>query len=393
MVEDAVPVKGKAGEIAVPLAGALQPGVAARPETEADEVAPEGRRDSVRWLKAAYRAALVVLALWCFIIALNLIKSGAAGLKPVLNSLAGHGVLGHLGFGWLGSYLVLSGSPIAAVSLSLFAGGAQSDTEAFAMINGSRLGASLIVLLVGFLSYVRGRRSPDGLYIGVVALLTAITLWSPALPAGLLILNKGWLNGVYPGGHATVSAITNQIANPVVTPIVDALPRLAVFGAGVAVLMTSFTVFDRALPNLENPGPGFERLSRVLHQRFAMFAFGSLVTLMTMSVSLSVTLLVPLALKGYVRRDRVIPYVMGANITTWIDTLFAAMLLNSPHAFTIVLTEMVTGGAISLVVLFVFYKPYTAAILWLAHRVSTSRKTMAAFLGCIFITPVVLLLL
>src|ERR1051325_7505591 len=168
-----------------------------------------------------FRVLLVVLALWCFIIALNLIKSGAAGLKPVLNSLTGDGVLGHLGFGWLGSYLVLSGSPIAAVSLSLFAGGAQGDTEAFAMINGSRLGASLVVLLVGFVSYTRGKRSPDGLYIGVVALLTAITLWSPALPLGLLILNHGWLDGVYPGGHATVTAVTNEIANPIVNPIVD----------------------------------------------------------------------------------------------------------------------------------------------------------------------------
>ncbi len=56
-----------------------------------------------------------------------------------------------------------------------------------------------------------------------------------------------------------------------------------------------------------------------------MFAFGTLVTLVTLSVSLSVTILVPLALKGYVRRDKVIPYVMGANIATWIDTLFAAL--------------------------------------------------------------------
>ncbi len=47
------------------------------------------------------------------------------------------------------------------------------------MINGSRMGASLIVLVVGFVSYVTGRRNPDGLYIGVVALLTAITLWAP----------------------------------------------------------------------------------------------------------------------------------------------------------------------------------------------------------------------
>ena len=62
-----------------------------------------------------------------------------------------------------------------------------------------------------------------------------------------------------------------------------------------------------------------------------MFAFGTLMTLVTLSVSLSVTILVPLALKGYVRRDRIIPYVMGANIATWIDTLFAALLLDSPR--------------------------------------------------------------
>ena len=82
-----------------------------------------------------------------------------------------------------------------------------------------------------------------------------------------------------------------------------------------------------------------------------MFAFGSLVTLVTLSVSLSVTILVPLALKGYVRRDRVIPYVMGANIATWIDTLLAALLLDSPRAFTVVLTEMLAGGCVSLFVL------------------------------------------
>ena len=95
--------------------------------------------------------------------------------------------------------------------------------------------------------------------------------------------------------------------------------------------MRSFTVFDRALPSLDAPGPRFEALRGVLQQRYAMFVFGLLVTGMTLSVSLSVTILVPLALKGYVRRDRVIPYVMGANIATWIDTLFAALLLDSPR--------------------------------------------------------------
>jgi hypothetical protein len=338
-----------------------------------------------------WRATLVVTAMWLFVIALQLIKNGAGGLKPVLDAFAVDGVLGHLGFGWIGAYLVMSGSPVAAVSLSLFSGGIQDDLETFAMINGSRLGASLIVLVVGFVSYITGKRNPDGLYIGVVALLVAITLWTPVVPIGLLILDRGWLDGVRIESPGLLTSAVNYISDPVVKPIVRELPKGLLFVCGIATLIGAFTIFDRALPQLEAPGERIEALSRKLQHRYAMFLFGTLVTLITLSVSLSVTILVPLALKGYVHRDRVIPYVMGANIATWIDTLFAALLLNSPQAFTIVLTEMVTGAAVSLSVLFLFYKPYNTLIHATAHRVSSSRGHMIGFLALLFATPLLLI--
>jgi len=122
-----------------------------------------------------------------------------------------------------------------------------------------------------------------------------------------------------------------------------------------------------------------------------MFTFGSLITLVTLSVSLSVTILVPLALKGYVRRENVVPYVMGANIATWADTLFAALILDSPGAFTIVLTEMVSGAIVSFFVLVVLYRPYTSAILWAAHRASSSRRNLALLLVGLCATPLALL--
>lgn len=335
--------------------------------------------------------ALVLGALWLFVIALQLIKSGAGGLKPVLDAVHVSGVLGHLGFGWLGAYIVMSGSPVAAVALSLFSGGIQTDLETFAMINGSRLGASLIVLVVGFISYVTGKRNPDGLYIGVVALLVAVTLWSPAVPLGLLILSQGWLDGVHIESPGALNSVVNKLSDPVVSPLLEHMPLFLVFACGIGVLVFAFALFDRALPSLERPGPRFEALSQALQRRYAMFLFGTMVTMLTLSVSLSVTILVPLALKGYVRRDRVIPYVMGANIATWVDTLFAALLLNSPRAFTVVLTEMITGGTISLFVLFCLYKPYTTLILRAAHLVSSSRGHLVAFLAFLLTMPILLI--
>ena len=366
--------------------------VARRAPVVEDAVAAADHARPISLRGAALRAAFVLGALWLFVIALQLIKVGAGGLRPVLDGVSADGTLGHFGFGWFGAYVVMSGSPIAAVAMSLFAGSAISDLETFAMINGTRMGASLIVLVVGFVSYVTGRRNPDGLYIGVVALLTAITLWGPAMPLGLFVLDQGWLDGVRVGSPGALTSFVGYLSDPLVEPLDEALPRLAVFLSGVGVLVASFYLFDRALPSLERPGPRIEALSEALQRRYAMFLFGALMTLVTLSVSLSVTILVPLALKGYVRRDRVIPYVMGANVATWIDTLVAALLLDSARAFTIVLTQMLVGGLVSLLILVFFYGPYTRLILGAAHAASSSRRNLLLLVSGLFAAPVLFLL-
>ncbi len=343
-------------------------------------------------ITAATTAAYSAAGLFLFILALQLLKSGAGGLKPVLKAVSADGVPNLLGFGWLGAYGVMSGSPVAAISLSLFSGGTISDVETFAMINGSRLGASFIVLFVGFMQWVWHRKSADGLFIGVVALLTAFTLWLPSLPAGILLLKSGWFDGIEPGTPGTLTSFINTVYDPIVDEAVDLLPNILVFASGIVVLLGAFAIFDRALPNLEQPSLKVERVKEWLHHPLAMFALGMAITAMTLSVSISLTLLIPLSLKGYVRRDNIIPYVMGANITTWVDTMVAALLLESPRAFTIVFTQMVVGSAVSLSVLIFLYKPYSQLILATARRVTHSRRGFAVFLGAILLVPLVLFL-
>lgn len=343
--------------------------------------------------EVSLRAVYVVAAVAIFIFALRTLSAGAGGLNPILREIDVAGTANLVGFGWLGSYGVLSGSPVAAIALSLFSEGVISDTETFAMINGSRMGASFIVLFVGFLYWIRGKRNPDGLYIGVVALLTAITLWGPVIPLGQLLLNEGWFDGVRFGSPGALTSVVDVAYDPLIARMADHLPRLVLFAIGIVVLLLSFSIFDRVLPNLDQPGPRFEAASRLLHQRYLMFLFGLIVTGMTLSVSLSLTILVPLTLKGYVKRDNIIPYVMGANIATWVDTLFAALLLDEPRAFTIVFVEMITGASVSLLVLVVFYEPYKRAILRLAHLATRDRRGFAVFLGTLFVVPAVLLFL
>ena len=73
------------------------------------------------WLQ---RVLAVAVGLLLFVLALELLKKGAFGLGPLLRSVGVAGFTGGLGFGWLMACVVLSGSPVAAMALSLLASAA-----------------------------------------------------------------------------------------------------------------------------------------------------------------------------------------------------------------------------------------------------------------------------
>lgn len=336
------------------------------------------------------RLASVAVALGLFILSLQLMKRGATGLTPVLDALSVRGAVNYIGFGWLDAYLLGSGSPVASVALTLFSRGVLSETETYFMISGGRLGASFIVLFVGFLYYVRGRREPDGLYIGAVALMTTAVVYAMGIPLGYGLLRSGWLDGVRFGSPGLIRGV-NEAYKPAVDFFDSFLPLLGLFGVGVVAVVASLKMFDAALPTLESTDARFQKVVEFFHQKFTMFVLGIAITVLTVSVAVSLTILVPLSMKGIVRRKNIIPYVMGAQIGTFVDKLFVTLLLDAPRAFTIIFSEMVAVLAVSVLILLVAFDPFRELILAAANRATGSRRGFALFLGVIFVIPLVLL--
>ena len=336
------------------------------------------------------RAAAIAIALGLFVLSLQLMKRGATGLQPVIDALSVHGSINYIGFGWISAYVLGSGSPVASVALTLFSRGVLSDTETYFMISGGRLGASFIVLFVGFLYYVRGRREPDGLYIGAVALITTALVYAAAIPFGYGLLKSGWVDGVRFGSPGVIQGV-NEAYKPAVDFFDGFLPLLGLFAVGVAAVVVSLKMFDAALPSLESTNPRVRRAVEFFHQRFTMFVLGIAVTVLTVSVAVSLTILVPLSMKGIVRRKNIIPYVMGAQIGTFVDKLFVSLLLDAPRAFTIIFSEMLAVLCVSLLVLTFAFDPFREFILAAAGKATSSKRGFAIFLGAIFVIPLALL--
>ena len=345
-------------------------------------------------LKQLQKIGLLIFCLFLFIFALILLKEGARQLGPLVReTLSVNNVLNALGFGWLFAYIVMSGSPVATITLTLLDVGSLNKYEAFAMITGSRLGASFIVLFIGFLYMMRGSERKTSISTGLLSLFVTQTTYIPAFFIGLWLLSTGWMDGFQMTRAAQVSSVFDQIFNPVMQVLLLYLPRWVIFGLGFGVMMASFTLLDKALPQVHLEESAFSGMARILYRPVVTFLLGALVTLITMSVSLSLSILVPLSMRGYVRRENVIPYVMGANITTFIDTLIAAVLLANPVAFTVVLVNMISIALVSLIIIVFFYRWYERLVLGYTNRLLSRRTWLIVYMIGIFGLPILLMFL
>ena len=359
-------------------------------ETAPPTTAPRSTASVV--MARVWWAAKFLLALFLFVGALQLMKTGAASL----DILKSGGFLvknagATLGLGWVGALFVLSGSPVAATALTLVAADSVTEIQGFTMLTGSRLGAAFVVLVVAVTYAFRAKEGErfKPVSTAVMALLTTALIYIPAAFIGYAILKFEPFHSL----NLTFPNEFKDLLDVVYGGILDRAetwPAILVFLGGLGVLLVSFKLIDAVMPELNEETLG-ERRVAWLTRKWPMFALGSLVALITMSVSVALTVLVPIVVKNYVKREDIIPYIMGANITTLGDTMLAAFALGSGAAVRIVLAEVIATSILSVLLLAFFYEPIRNGIWQLQFRVWKSKTRLAAFTAGLFLVPLALI--
>jgi solute carrier family 34 (sodium-dependent phosphate cotransporter) len=341
-----------------------------------------------------HKFLLFLPAMYLFILAVQLMKAGAIAVGPdIQGQFPFANGISTLGFGWLGAYFVLSGSPVAATAISLFGAGTLTKLQTFTMLSGSRLGASFIVLLTGFLYAARNRRDPnrgEPIGMGIQAMTMTALVYLPGMMIGYAIIRSGLLDGINLHASGELDAVLSVIWGPVLDLIVDVVPSALLFIVGLLVILASFKVLDLVLPKVTSGSTA--KRAAWMRRPWTMFALGCIVATLTLSVSVALTVLIPLAVKGYVRRDDALPYIMGANITTLADTLVVAMLQSDPVAAQIVLAEAIGVTIVSLAILAFWYQPVKRGVIMLDDYFVGSTRRLAVFVGILFLLPVSFLL-
>ena len=349
-----------------------------------------GRVPSVVRLAAGATVAVAV-----FLFAVQLLGAATDAAAPTLRRVLAAVVRGDtaaLGLSWLGAYVVGNGSVVAALALSLFKTGLVSTAQLYLLIAGSRLGAAAIVLFIGALDFLQKDRYSlqEGVSMGLLTFLVTHSIYIPATVVGYLLLPVV-VRPVERGDVPDIEAGVFGVSPSTGEAITDSLGALPAFLVAVALLFGSLQLFDRVLGRVETATLR-DRFFRHFERRWLSFALGLVITTVTTSVAFSLGVIVPLYNREYVKRDELVPYVLGANIGTLFDALVVALVLPTAVGATAVLLLLGLSTAVTVVAL-ASHRRYIAAIERIDDRLVDDWRVFVAFVVLLLVVPLGLIVI
>ncbi|MGM0558704.1 MAG: hypothetical protein ACQEVA_20125 [Myxococcota bacterium] len=343
---------------------------------------------------SVFRWVLLLVVAILFISAVQLMKLSAHELQPALKDTLRHVIDGDpsaLGASWLSAYVMVSGSVVAAISLTFFESTLITGSELVMMIFGSRFGAAGIIVLVGLLDAAHEHEVSieDGSSMGFLTFLAAFAI---GIPAG--ILTWGWatldLSVVAASAHTpTMDAPEPGPFQHVSGLLIDYIGAPAAFVIAVVLLVAALRLFARALSKFDITAIT-NRLSTVLANRWWAATLGLGLTLLTTSVAFSVAALVPLFNRRVLDREQMLPYIIGANVGTLGDTLLISVLLGRPEGVELTVISILALVVVSIATLLT-YGRFRAFIFSLETRLTENRRAALTAIAVLVLSPAALL--
>jgi sodium-dependent phosphate cotransporter len=343
------------------------------------------------------RLLLATGSIFLFVFGLQLLGDSTTAVAEILRGVVKKLVTGDissLGAGWILAYFVLNGATSAAIGIAFLQSGIIDTLNTFMFISGSRLGATFIVVFIGILEYLQGKNDDirDSCSIGLLQFLTTYAIYIPAIVLGYISLSMFELSFLRVSAPAAFNYGLDLIFGPFTSILSNVLPPTLLFLVSILTLVVSLRLFDRSFKGISEESFKSKYVRFRLTDKWTAFAAGSAITLVTTSVALSVGIIVPLYNRGYFKRREIIPYLMGANLTTMISSIMAAAVIESAGAMkaTLVLTIAVLSvTAVALILYDRFYQMIQKTF----NTVMLNNTYLYIFTASLVLTPLLLILL
>lgn len=298
------------------------------------------------------KTAGVLLALYFFLVSIGMIGTGFKGLgRGLAESLLSNssGPLLGLVIGILATSLIQSSSTTTSLVVGMVAAGTFGENPDIAVaaavpiIMGANIGTSITNTLVSLGHVVHKQEFERAFAASVVHdffnIFAVLILFPLEMFTGLISRSATFLTDLFLGAesitfHSPVKAATQPVVDWFVT--ITSLqtlmnPNWILIPLAVLMLFISLRSLTRLIRSLV-----IHRLenffdTHIFKTALRAIFFGTAITILVQSSSITTSLVIPLAGAGILRLEQIFPYTLGSNIGTTFTALLAS-LATGAHA-------------------------------------------------------------
>jgi len=288
-----------------------------------------------KWLK-------LIFFLYLFVFSIELIKKSLKFLEPTINSFIIQTLspLKAIAVGWFTTSIVQSSGAVSSLTAAFVGQGLITLPISIYILIGASLGTTITALIISFITTTKNKK--DFRHGFEIAL--AYSIYSALLVIIVLIL-EGFFNffsksSMYLANilHPKLSILkVPNVIESVTLPIINLfqffLNDFSLLVIGFVILILSLKYVGKSVIAVfggENKTKDF--INKQFSSPIKIYLIGMVLTAIVFSSSITISLLVPLAVARLISLRKAIPFILGADLGTFSDTFLAAIIIGQPEA-------------------------------------------------------------
>ena len=340
--------------------------------------------------------------LYLFILSIELIKKTASALAPNIKDFISVSIspIKAVAAGWFTTSIAQSSGAVGTIAAAFAGEGIISLQTAIFILIGAALGTTITALIISLVTVAQKRKDfRHGFEIAlcysiftsiiVVIAMTIEYFFGAISKTSLFILSLiGEINISY------FPDIMGFLTSPITNFLTSNNNLFVVLLFSFVVLIFSIKFISKSIISVfggeENTR---KKINNFFDKKYKAYLLGVILTAVVFSSSITIGLLVPLAVSRLISLKKAIPFIIGADLGTSTDVILASLIINKPIAFATAISYVllpIIGAIIFLPNINLLFRitKYTSKKL-----INISRKKAFYFLIIFIAIPLLLIFL
>lgn len=303
----------------------------------------------------------LVFFVYLFIFSIELLKKSSLFLAPSIKNFLAQGItpIKAISVGWFTTSIVQSSGAVGSVTATFAGNNLIGLQTAVYILIGATLGTAITALIISLITFTKKRRDfRHGFEIGLCYSIYGLFLMGIVffLEFFFQFFSKtSFFLASFLGEKTSLLKIPNIVGfatSPIIEPLFNKLQKPFLLILAFVCLLIALKYIGKSIIDVfggEHKARKF--INKYFESKYKAYIIGVILTAIVFSSSITIGLLVPLAVARLINLKKAIPFILGANLGTFTDVFLASIIIGKTLALATAITSLlfsVLGGIIFL---------------------------------------------